>query len=412
MVDVAREMERQGFKIPLLIGGATTSKTHTAVKIEPVYNGPVVHVLDASRSVSVASSLLSKEQDTASNYILDVRKDYERIREQRKNRTSNKQYLTLSQARKNKLNLDWSSYTPPIPKVAGMHTFSDIKIDDLRRFIDWTPFFSSWQLKGKYPAIFEDKVVGVEAKKLYDDANEMLDLIIKETWLKSKAVFGLFRAHSKQDDIIVDFSGGELELKNLRQQVKKAEGLPSMCLSDFIAPKESGLEDYVGAFAVTAGIGIEKHVQKFEKEHDDYSAILLKAIADRLAEATAEYLHYKVRTEYWAYSTEEFDNEMFVKEKYQGIRPAPGYPACPEHTEKETLWKLLSVEEQIGIKLTESMAMYPAASVSGWYFSHPQSKYFGLGQIAKDQVEDYASRKGMNTSTAEKWLAPSLNYDV
>jgi 5-methyltetrahydrofolate--homocysteine methyltransferase len=413
MVNMAKEMQRQGYTLPLLIGGATTSKTHTAVKIDPEYKGPVVHVLDASRAVAVASSLLSKEGDTSNNYVIDVKQSYTKLREQRKNRTSNKQYLSLSKARENKYKIDWSTYTPPIPKVAGMHTFDSIDLADLRPFIDWTPFFSSWQLKGKYPAIFKDEYVGDEAKKLYKDANLMIDKIIEEKWLVAKAVFGLFRAEAVKDDIIVDFSGGDLTLRNLRQQVKKSAGIPSMCLTDFIAPKETGLEDYIGAFAVTAGIGIEEHVKRFEADHDDYSAILLKAVADRFAEAAAEYIHKLVRTDYWAYSTDEkLVNDDLITEKYQGIRPAPGYPACPEHTEKETLWELLSVEEQIGIKLTESMAMYPAASVSGWYFSHPESKYFGLGQISKDQVEDYARRKGMSVVDMERWLAPSLNYDV
>ncbi|MEM9546110.1 MAG: methionine synthase [Bacteroidota bacterium] len=413
MVFVAREMQRQDFKIPLLIGGATTSKTHTAVKIDTEYNGPVVHVLDASRAVSVASSLLSEEGDTSNNFIIDVKKSYNTLREQRKKRSSNKKYLTLKEARANKFQIDWENYEPPIPIVAGMHTFDSIAIEELVPFIDWTPFFTSWQLKGKYPAIFEDEVVGHEAKKLFDDANAMLDRIIQEKWLEARAVIGLFRAESVEDDIIVDFSGGDLILRNLRQQVKKAAGLPSMCLSDFIAPKEVNKEDYIGAFAVTAGIGIEKKVKEFEEEHDDYSAILLKAVADRLAEATAEYMHSKVRMQYWGYSSsEKLSNDELIAEKYQGIRPAPGYPACPDHTEKETLWELLSVEQQIGIKLTESMAMYPAASVSGWYFSHPQSKYFGLGQVGKDQVEDYARRKGESVAEMEKWLAPSLNYDV
>jgi len=399
MVYMAKEMQRQGFKIPLMIGGATTSKTHTAVKIDPEYKGPVVHVLDASRAVAVASSLLSQEGDTSADYVIGIKQDYNTLREQRKNRTSNKRYMQLKDARANKFQLDWSDYTPPIPKVAGMHTFDDIDLAELRSFIDWTPFFTSWQLKGKYPAIFEDSYVGEEAKKLYDDANEMIDKIIADKWLEARAVMGLFRAESVGDDIVVDFSGGDLTLRNLRQQVKKAEGIASVCLSDFIAPKSEELEDYIGAFAVTAGIGIEEHVKRFEADLDDYSAILLKAVADRFAEAAAEWMHYKVRTEYWAYSSEErLSNDELIKEKYQGIRPAPGYPACPDHTEKETLWELLSVEEQIGIKLTESMAMYPAASVSGWYFSHPKSKYFGLGQIAKDQVEDYAKRKGMSFS--------------
>lgn len=413
MVSVATEMEREGFKIPLMIGGATTSKTHTALKVEPKYNGPVVHVLDASRSVAVASSLLSEDDNTRSNFILDTKKDYARIREARANRKSTKKFLSIGEARENRFKIDWSNYIPPIPKVAGIHTFDDIDLADLRPFIDWTPFFSSWQLKGKFPAIFEDKYVGDEAKKLYDDAQHMLDQMIAEKWVKSRAIIGLFRAHSDGDDIVLDHSGGEMTLRNLRQQVKKAAGIPSHCLSDFVAPKETGLEDYVGAFAVTAGIGIEKHIERYENAQDDYNAILLKALADRLAEAGAEYLHHQVRTKYWAYSADEaLDNEALIAEKYQGIRPAPGYPACPDHTEKDTLWDLLSVEEQIGIKLTESKAMYPASSVSGWYFSHPESKYFGLGQIAKDQVEDYAARKGMTTAKMEKWLAPNLNYDV
>ncbi|MDF1694582.1 MAG: methionine synthase [Saprospiraceae bacterium] len=413
MVFMAKEMQRLDFKMPLLIGGATTSKTHTAVKIDIEYDGPVVHVLDASRAVAVASSLLSEELNTSNDFIIDVKQGYSALREQRKKRTSNKQYLPIKEARENKLQLDWEGYNPPIPRVAGMHTFDPIDIKELIPYIDWTPFFTSWQLKGKYPAILEDKVVGEEAKKLLSDANQMLDQIVNEKWLESRAVMGLFRAESVGDDIVVDFSGGDLTLRNLRQQVKKAKGLPNICLSDFIAPKETHKEDYIGAFAVTAGIGIEKHVKAFEEKHDDYSAILLKAIADRLAEAAAEYMHYKVRTEYWAYADDEnLDNEAIISEKYRGIRPAPGYPACPEHTEKETLWELLSVEEQIGVKLTESMAMYPAASVSGWYFSHPESKYFGLGQVGKDQVEDYARRKGKTLAEMEKWMAPSLNYDV
>lgn len=413
MVFVAKEMQRLDFKMPLLIGGATTSKTHTAVKIDPEYSGPVVHVLDASRAVAVASSLLSEEGDTSSNFIIDVKQSYNRLREQRKNRVSNKRYMTLKEARENKFQIDWDTYSPPVPVVAGMHTFDSIDLKDLVPFIDWTPFFSSWQFKGKYPAIFDDEVIGQEAKKLFDDANDMLAKVIEEKWLEARAVIGLFRAESVGDDIVVDFSGGDMILRNLRQQVKKAQGLPSMCLSDFIAPKEANKEDYIGAFAVTAGIGIEPYIKAFEAKHDDYSAIMLKAVADRLAEATAEYMHHKVRVDYWAYSKEEnLTNDELIAERYQGIRPAPGYPACPEHTEKETLWRLLSVEEEIGIKLTESMAMYPAASVSGWYFSHPQSKYFGLGQIGKDQVEDYARRKGRSVAEMEKWLAPSLNYDV
>lgn len=417
MVHVAKEMERRGFKIPLLIGGATTSKTHTAVKIEPQYKGPVVHVLDASRSVSVASNLLSENESERSNFILSTKDDYARIREQRAGRQSTKKYRTLKEARKNKTQIDWVNYTPPKPKFLGVKVFDDYSIEELTNYIDWTPFFQSWQLAGKFPAILEDEVVGKEAQKLYNDARSMLRRIIDGNWLQAKAVIGLFPANSvNDDDIEVYEDEGRLEPKvllyNLRQQSEKAPGLPNYCLTDFIAPQGQG-EDYIGSFAVTAGIGIEKWVEKFEKEHDDYNAILLKALADRLAEALAERMHQRVRQEFWGYACDEtLENDELIAEKYQGIRPAPGYPACPEHTEKRTLWQLLKVKENTGIELTESYAMYPAASVSGWYFSHPESKYFGLGQISKDQVEDYAERKGMGIEEAERWLAPVLNYDV
>jgi len=417
MVYVAKEMERLGFDVPLLIGGATTSKTHTAVKVEPAYSGPVVHVLDASRAVGVASSLLHEDESTRSNFILDVRSNYEKVREHRGNRKSNKKYITLGKARENAFQIDWSAYEPPVPKKPGIHLLDDYSLEELTEYIDWTPFFTSWQLKGKFPAILEDETVGQEAQKLYNDARSMLRQIIDEGWLQAKAIIGLFPANASGDDIEIytDSSRGAVRthLRNLRQQRKKAPGQPNLCLTDFIAPVESGKEDYVGAFAVTAGIGIEEHVRRFEEDHDDYHAIMLKALADRLAEAMAERLHQRVRTEFWGYaSNEALDNNALIAEKYSGIRPAPGYPACPEHTEKGTLWELLDVASQTGIKLTESYAMYPAASVSGWYFSHPESKYFGLGEVSKDQVEDYASRKNMSTQEAERWLSPVLNYDV
>ncbi len=425
MVHVAKEMERQGFKLPLLIGGATTSKTHTAVKVEPHYSAPVVHVLDASRSVAVASALLGEDENTRSNFILDTKSEYARIREQRGNRQSSKKYLTLKQARANKTKIDWANYTPPKPNFLGVKVFDNYPLEELVDYIDWTPFFQSWQMAGKFPAILEDEIVGVEAKKLYTDAWSLLRRMIDEKWIQAQAVIGIFPANSINDDDIQVFeneSRTEVKavLRNLRQQNEKAPGLPNYCLTDFVAPKNvAGFEnpprlaDYIGAFAVTAGIGIEKWVEKFEQEHDDYHAILLKALCDRLAEALAERMHERVRREFWGYAAEEnLENEALIAEKYQGIRPAPGYPACPEHTEKRTLWQLLDVDRNTCIRLTESCAMYPAASVSGWYFSHPESKYFGLGQISKDQIEDYAERKGMSLAEAERWLAPVLNYDV
>ncbi|MCE7923545.1 MAG: methionine synthase [Haliscomenobacteraceae bacterium CHB4] len=423
MVHVAREMQRMGLKFPLLIGGATTSKTHTAVKVEPQYsNAPVVHVLDASRSVAVVSSLLTKNQAENEAFVKNIKTEYEQIRIQRASRQSAKQYLTLEQARANKLRLDWDNYTPPIPKFAGIKTFGQYPLDELSAYIDWTPFFQSWQLAGKYPAILDDEIVGAEAQKLYRDAQSMLRRIIDEKWVTARAVIGVFPANSVNDDdiqVFRDESRTEVvaTLRNLRQQNLKAAGQANYCLSDFVAPLSSPLKgaksDYIGAFAVTAGIGIEPHIARFEAAHDDYSAIMLKALADRLAEAFAERMHERVRKEFWGYvSDEDLDNEALISEKYQGIRPAPGYPACPEHTEKRTLWQLLDPEKNAGIHLTESCAMYPAASVSGWYFSHPESKYFGLGQIGKDQVEDYARRKGMLLGEAERWLTPVLNYDV
>lgn len=415
MVHVAKEMERLGFKIPLLVGGATTSKTHTAVKVEPQYSGPVVHVLDASRSVGVAAALLSEDQDYRNNLIIDTRKDYERIREQRAGRQSSKAFIDLAQARENKVTINWAQYTPPVPKKLGVTVFDNYDLNELSEYIDWTPFFSSWELAGKFPAILKDEIVGVEAQKLYNDARSLLRRVIDEKWISAKAVIGLFPANMVNHDDIEIYTDDtrqevKVELHHLRQQLRKAAGQPNFCLADFVAPKGKG-NDYIGSFAVTAGIGIEKWVKKFEADHDDYNAIMLKALADRLAEALAERMHERVRKEFWGYDTSEsLSNDDLIKEEYQGIRPAPGYPACPEHTEKRTLWQLLDVENNTGMILTESCAMYPAASVSGWYFAHPDSKYFGLGQIAKDQIVDYAQRKNMDIEEVERWLSPVLNY--
>lgn len=418
MVHVAREMERLGLNKPLLIGGATTSKTHTAVKIAPAYQrAPVVHVLDASRSVPVVSALLGQDTAERQTFIENIRQEYEQIRTARANRQSARAFLSLSEARANKWTFDWSAYTPPRPTFLGVKTFDNYPLKELLQYIDWTPFFQSWELAGKFPAILEDSVVGEEARRLYDDARAMLERLCAEKWLTARAIIGFFPANTVADDdceLYTDDSrtGILAVLHHLRQQNKKAAGQPNYCLSDFVAPKESGVPDYVGAFAVTAGIGIEEHVRRFEAQHDDYRAILLKALADRLAEALAERMHERVRREFWAYAPDEhLTNEQLIAEQYQGIRPAPGYPACPEHSEKATLWQLLR-PDALGITLTESFAMYPAASVSGWYLSHPEARYFGLGQIGKDQVESYARRKGISLATAERLLAPVLNYDV
>ncbi len=416
MVHVAKEMQREGFTMPLLIGGATTSRTHTAVKIEPQYSGPVVHVLDASRSVAVASTLIGSDDDARSNFILETKKDYAAIREQRLNRTSTKKYLSIKEARANQYKIDWSGYVPPKPKFLGIKVFENYDLEELSNYIDWTPFFASWELRGKYPEILMDETVGELSRQLFNDAQSLLRRVIDEKWLTAKAVIGFFPANAIPGDSIElyeDESRVEVKAKLhfLRQQMEKAPGQPNLSLSDFIAPK--GKEDFIGVFAVSTGFGIDKWVKHFEEQHDDFHAILLKAIADRLAEALAERMHERVRKEFWGYSgAETLDNQSLIDEKYQGIRPAPGYPACPEHTEKRTLWQLLNVEENTGIKLTESCAMWPAAAVSGWYFSHPESKYFTTGQLAKDQVEDYATRKGMTLEQAEKWLASVLNYDV
>ncbi len=422
MVHVAREMQRLKIHKPLLIGGATTSKTHTAVKIEPGFDlSPVVHVLDASRSVAVVSSLLTENKFENDLFIKNVKEEYEKIRVARAGKQSAKKYLSIADARANREKIDWANYTPPTPIYIGVKYFENYDLAELAKYIDWTPFFQTWELAGRYPAILKDEIVGEQATALFADAQEMLKKIVDEKWLTARGVFGIFPANSVGDDIELNTEAQlvpnsireghrDLVLRNLRQQNQKAPGQPNFCLSDYIAPKDSGKQDFIGAFAVTAGIGIEEHVKNFEKNHDDYSSILLKALADRLAEAFAERLHERVRREFWGYTTaENLQNEDLISEKYQGIRPAPGYPACPEHTEKGTIWQLLQ-PEKLGIELTESFAMHPAAAVSGFYFSHPQSKYFGLGQIGRDQVEDYAKRKGMDLAEAERWLSPVLNY--
>ncbi|AFK04779.1 methionine synthase [Emticicia oligotrophica DSM 17448] len=430
MVGVAKEMERQGFSIPLLIGGATTSRIHTAVKIDPHYSGPAIHVLDASRAVPVAGKLMQNEQ-TKEEIFSDIKAEYAQLREEHANRQKDKNYVSIEKARENKTKIDWTKYEPTKPSFLGNRIFENYDLAEIANYIDWTPFFQTWQLHGKYPKIFENEVVGVEARKLFDDAQVMLKNVIENKLLQANAVVGFYPANSVEDDIILkDFEGDNVldvveelqkdfkvnalpvkSLHHLRQQGQKAANLPNIALSDYIAPIESGVQDYIGSFAVTTGIGIETLLEQYEKDHDDYNSIMLKAIADRLAEAFAELMHEKVRKELWAYAKEEnLDNEQLIKEAYQGIRPAPGYPACPDHTEKASLWKLLE-PEKIGIQLTESYAMYPASSVSGWYFAHPDSKYFPIGKIAKDQVEDYAKRKNMSLEEAEKWLAPVLNYD-
>lgn len=414
MVNVAAMMESRKMNIPLLIGGATTSKTHTAVKIEPHYSGPVIHVLDASKSVAVAGALLGSDPNVTTAYLEEKRSEYERVRIQRNNATTAKNYLSLEVARANRLTLDWENFQPPKPTFIGVKVFDNYNLCELRDFIDWTPFFSSWQMKGKYPSILEDPQLGTEASRLFEDAQKMLDQIMTEGWLQARGVIGLFPANADMDDIVVykdDHRATELcRIVNLRQQRKKAKGIPSLCLSDFVAPIGSA-PDYIGGFAVTTGWGIKDRIRKFEEEHDDYQAILLKSLADRLAEAFAEKLHYLIRTKYWDYTpNESLSTEDLIKEKYQGIRPAPGYPACPDHSLKNTIFDLLEVNKHTGIYLTESLAMYPAASVSGFYYSHPESRYFGLGQISKDQVEDYAARKNIPLNEAEKTLFPSLNY--
>jgi 5-methyltetrahydrofolate--homocysteine methyltransferase len=410
MVYVASEMKRQGFTLPLMIGGATTSRTHTAVKIEPEYDNGVIHVLDASRSVTTVSKLLNEEGKK--ELLEKTKQEYEGVREKFRNKKTAKQYLSLADARKNKTKVDFEHYTPPKPNFLGVKSFSDYDLAEIARYIDWGPFFIAWEMHGKFPAILKDKVVGVEAQKLFDDAQALLDKIIKEKWLTAKASIGIFPANSNGAETIYAQTpdGDRVPLESLRQQVKKAAGQPDVALSDFIAPEDSGKQDYIGAFAVTAGLGIEKWLEEFQKDHDDYNKIMLKALADRLAEAFAERMHERVRKEFWGYASDEsLSNERLIGEDYQGIRPAPGYPACPEHTEKRKLFKMIHATENADIILTDHLAMYPASSVSGWYLANPESRYFGIGKILPDQVADYARRKGWTIEEAEKWLRPQLN---
>jgi 5-methyltetrahydrofolate--homocysteine methyltransferase len=412
MVHVAKEMTREGFAVPLLIGGATTSKAHTAVKIAPSYEPGVVHVLDASRAVGVVGSLVSDTQ--RQGFVKHVKDDYERVRQSHQDRGA-KPLLSFAQARANRLLLDWAKIDIPIPTRLGIQMISDQPLVELIPYIDWSPFFHTWELKGRYPTILDDSTVGPKAKELYDDARRLLEEIVQERQLKATAVYGLFPAASLGDDIELyqDSSRKTVltTLHHLRQQSEKPTGQPSLSLADYVAPKDSGREDYIGAFAVTAGIGVDELCKRFDKDHDDYNSIMVKALADRLAEAFAEFLHKRVRGE-WGYGkNEQLTNDDLIRERYHGIRPAPGYPACPDHTEKRLLFDLLQVEENTGITLTESFAMWPAASVSGFYFAHPDAKYFAVGKVGKDQVEDYARRKGMDLRAVERWLSPNLNYE-
>ncbi len=437
MVNMAKEMERQGFDIPLLIGGATTSRAHTAVKIDKQYHGPVIWVKDASRSVPVAAALLSAEQKPG--MLAEVEKEYDSIRERHANKDRQEKSLSLDKARANKTPIEWKGYRPPRPRLLiqqakdvcegptcdhkhdiatqFVKTFRDYPLSELREFIDWQPFFQAWEMKGKYPDLLNNPATSEVARKLWADAQAMLDQLIAEKWISANGVIGLFPANVVDDDDIEVYADETRQtsiarLHHLRQQSEHRLGVPNRCLADFVAPKSTGLADYVGGFAVTAGLGSKEKVLEFKQQHDDYNAILLESLADRLAEAFAERLHQRVRKEFWAYVPDErLDNVALIDEKYQGIRPAPGYPACPEHTEKGALWKLLDVEKNAAIQLTESYAMWPGAAVSGWYFSHPQSQYFVVGRLAKDQIADYATRKGWTLLEAEKWLASSLGYE-
>ena len=410
MAHVAREMERQGFELPLLIGGATTSRAHTALKIEPHYKSPTVWVKDASRAVGVAQMLISKE--LVVDYLKKLRVEYAEIRERHKDRGNAKRLVTLAKARGQAFVPDYADYTPVAPKQPGIHVFNDYPLKRLVDCIDWTPFFNAWELAGRYPAILEDAVVGTQAGELFADAQAMLKQIVDERWLSARGVIGLWPAHRVGDNVIVDADDGKKTLHFLRQQVDKPVERPDFCLADFVASKESGTQDWIGGFAVTAGIGIDEHVARFERDHDDYSAIMLKALADRLAEAFAEHLHERVRREFWGYQPEEeLSNDDRIAEKYAGIRPAPGYPACPDHTEKASLFSLIDAVTNAGMELTENFAMLPTAAVSGWYFAHPKSQYFVVGKISREQVDDYARRKGWSRLEAERWLAPNLDYD-
>lgn len=409
MVYLAKQMDKLNVSIPIMIGGATTSRAHTAVKIAPEYRETVVHVNDASRAVTVAGNLINKNTNQA--YFKSLRSEYDELREGYLNRSRDKNFHTIEEARKNKLKLDWNNFKPVKPNFIGAKTI-EVKLDELVDFIDWTPFFRTWDLHGKYPNILTDEVVGEQAVILFSDAQKMLKQMLEENWLEAKGIYGIFPANQINDDDIelFDENGKHLQtFLTLRQQSAKTKGAPNIALSDFIAPKDSGITDYMGAFCVTTGFGVDEKAAEFEKNLDDYNSIMVKALGDRFAEAFAEYLHKKIRKKIWGYASDEvLNNEALIKEEYKGIRPAPGYPACPDHLEKPTIWKLLKVEEEIGVTLTESMAMWPASSVSGYYFGNPESKYFGLGKIKKDQVEDYAKRRNVSYDYAEKWLNPNI----
>jgi len=416
MVYVAREMERNQFRIPLLIGGATTSKKHTAVKIETEYSQPTIHVLDASRSVGVVNNLLNPKKKK--DYVKEIEREYQDIRVAHEQKFSEKELITIAKARDNRMQTEWETMKVSKPEFTGYRLFDNFPLSEIRTRIDKTPFFIAWELKSKYPKIFNHPKFGSEAEKLYNDAQQLLEHIIEQEALKAQGIIGFFPANSVGFDDIEVYADDSRErplavIHALRQQMSKTNEQYNYSLADFIAPRETGVKDFIGLFAVTTGIGIEKLVEQFGKEHDDYQSIMTKALADRLAEAFAELMHEKVRKEFWGYSREEnFSNEELISEKYRGIRPAPGYPACPDHTEKQTIFELLDATPQTGMQLTENFAMLPAATVSGYYFAHPQSRYFGTGKIGKDQVLEYARRKGMDVKTAEKWLAPVLGYDA
>jgi 5-methyltetrahydrofolate--homocysteine methyltransferase len=412
MVTVAREMNRQGFTTPLLIGGATTSIAHTAVKIDPEYDGPVVHVLDASRAVGVVNQVLGDE--TRAPFAARTRADYARVREAREAGGGEKQLLSIEDARARRESIDFAN-AAPAPTFLGVRAFDDYPLSELIERIDWTPFFQTWELRGRFPAIFEDPALGTQARSLYDDARAMLDDFVKGGALRARGVVGLFPAAANGDDVVLyrdeNRSQARATLHFLRQQASKTDTRPNFCLADFVAPAGAGVPDHVGAFIVTAGVGLDSIVAAFERDHDDYRSILAKSLADRLAEASAERMHERVRQTLWGYAPDEsLTNEELIRENYRGIRPAPGYPACPDHTEKRTLFDLLDGERHTGVSLTESFAMWPASSVSGWYFAHPGAHYFGVGRIGSDQVKDYAQRKGLSRAEAERWLAPALAY--
>ncbi|MDE0650064.1 MAG: methionine synthase, partial [Gammaproteobacteria bacterium] len=414
MVHVASEMERLDFRLPLLIGGATTSRTHTAVKIEPCYSGPAVHVHDASRAVSVMSRLLSEREAPA--FLKRTRASYAELRARHAGKQARARILPLEKARARKLAIDWASEPPAEPRTLGIRVLAPFPLAELLPYIDWTPFFQAWEMAGRFPAILDDPVVGEQARVLHRDACALLDEIVSDELLEASGVAGIFPANAAGDDVEIYADEGRSETvaiaHGVRQQFEKASGRPNSCLSDFVAPRETGIADHLGAFAVTAGVGLNELCRRFEREHDDYSSILAKALADRLAEAFAELLHERVRRRIWGYAPgEDLDGEALIAESYTGIRPAPGYPACPDHTGKRTIFELLDATARAGIRLTESCAMTPGASVAGWYFAHPRAHYFGVGRIGRDQVEDYARRRGIGVPEAERWLAPNLAYD-